>query len=274
MLTDDLLSLDQAARYIRRPKRELRELIRRGSIPAVRRDAKWMVQRRDLSAYAPAMAITTRIEPSIVAPKAAANSTDPGTPREEILAFISLLRDRDEQLALLQDERARLAGQVGYLQAQLADREARLSAGETTRLEPMRSLPARAGSGDDASIGLATNGSTLNAFVESTESESGREPDAANTSMAEINLPELPSLAPLAAPPYSASIAAPLLHVVALEAQPDSIDGGDRQIGDNKVDDKEWEMVPPPSIADRQVVAGRSRSIVRSLGNVLRRLQR
>src|SRR5260370_33227889 len=60
MVTDDFLSLDQAARLLRRSKQDLREMVRSGQVPAIRKDARWMVHRRDLPAIPPAGGVAVR----------------------------------------------------------------------------------------------------------------------------------------------------------------------------------------------------------------------
>ena len=118
MWEDDLLTLEQAAQLTGRAKRALRELAQSGRLPAVRRKGQWLFARADLRAVGYGHS----------ADEARNGQAAPMPPvREEMMALLELLRQRDAQIGALQDERMRLAGQVGFLQGQLLEREQRLS---------------------------------------------------------------------------------------------------------------------------------------------------
>ena len=128
MHEDDLLTLDQAAELSGLGKATLREMVRIGRLPAVRREGRWSIARADL-AWLPLVAprggsAKARKE----APEPDQSASAPAGPqlRSEVLAMIDVLRERDAQIAGLQDERMRLAGQVGFLQGQLGEREERV----------------------------------------------------------------------------------------------------------------------------------------------------
>jgi hypothetical protein len=52
-----------------------------------------------------------------------------------MLLILEMLREKDEQIARLQEDRVRLSGQVGYLQAQVQERDARLRLVEAAAIE-------------------------------------------------------------------------------------------------------------------------------------------
>jgi hypothetical protein len=165
MFEDEYLTLGRAEAEYKLPKRELRRLVRTGRLPAIRKDGRWHIHRSDLTPFevragkspeqalrrdagtpTPALPGTARWSPA---------STADVEGRPEMLALIELLKQRDDRLAELQDERVRLASQVGYLQAQLAERDARLRLLEAGAIEPSLAegrLHAEAGGEQPASV--------------------------------------------------------------------------------------------------------------------------
>ena len=53
----------------------------------------------------------------------------------DILMILEMLREKDQQIARLQEDRVRLSGQVGYLQAQVSERDTRLRLLEAAAIE-------------------------------------------------------------------------------------------------------------------------------------------
>jgi hypothetical protein len=133
MQPDNYLTLGEAATISGRSKRNMRDLVRSGRMPAIRRDGRWHIHRTDL--------IDSRLPPGAGAPELrdkpsqAVPAGGQFEAREEFLALIRMVREKDEQLTKMQDERIRLAGQVGYLQAQLAERDIRLRLLEAAAIE-------------------------------------------------------------------------------------------------------------------------------------------
>ncbi len=89
-----------------------------------------------------------------------------------MLALLEMLREKDEQIARLQEDRVRLSGQVGYLQAQVGDRDARLKLLEAATIESAAPRLLRAAAGSESvsssqSLGVsggdaATSASSVN----------------------------------------------------------------------------------------------------------------
>jgi excisionase family DNA binding protein len=125
-----LLSLEEAAERTGYRKRELRALVREGRLPAVRSGKRWQVAPADLAAL-----------PTRRSPATEPVPTEPPTPEPEtlpavevpaektadpLMALIELLRERDQKLGELLEERSQLTGQVGFLLGQLSEREERI----------------------------------------------------------------------------------------------------------------------------------------------------
>jgi excisionase family DNA binding protein len=128
MHEEDLLTLDQAAELSGLGKATLREMVRSGRLPAVRREGRWSIARADL-AWLPLVAPrggSAKARKGAPEPDQSASAPASSQLRSEVLAMIDLVRERDAQIADLQDERVRLAGQVGFLQGQLGEREERV----------------------------------------------------------------------------------------------------------------------------------------------------
>ncbi|MDB5076751.1 MAG: hypothetical protein JWO42_2930 [Chloroflexi bacterium] len=144
MFEDEYLTLGKAETESNLPKRDLRRLVRTGRLPAIRKDGRWHIHREDLSKLelragqapdgAPDHNDGVAMPGALETANASHTPADAGG-RAEMLALIELLKERDDRLATLQDERVRLASQVGYLQAQLAERDARLHLLEATAIE-------------------------------------------------------------------------------------------------------------------------------------------
>lgn len=118
-----LLTLDEAVARSGYRKKTLIALLHNGRLPGARRDGEWLIAAADLSSLPP----PAKSAAASAAPKAQrARLLPPDPGHHELDALLTLLRDRDQQVAALQDERARLAGQVGFLQAQLLERESRI----------------------------------------------------------------------------------------------------------------------------------------------------
>ena len=148
MTIDDLITIQQAAKLSGRGKKTVLALIERGALPAVRRDGQWMIARADLvfmfplaetRAPEPAATATPRqpspAEPSATVPPQPESSVQSAPSREsppppeqrgDVAMLLEMLRQRDEQVNRLQEERAQLTGQIGFLQGLLVEREARL----------------------------------------------------------------------------------------------------------------------------------------------------
>ncbi len=117
-----LLTLEEAATRCGYRKRDLRALLRDGRLPAIRAGGHWRVAPADL-ALLPG-------RPALPTPAALPTTADsPPTPDTDLVAaLIELLRERDRKMAELQEERAQLTGQVGFLLGQLTEREERILA--------------------------------------------------------------------------------------------------------------------------------------------------
>jgi hypothetical protein len=194
------------------------------------------------------------------------------TPRDEILAFIGLLRDRDEQLALLQDERARLTGQVGYLQAQLADRDARLVALESAAVNTPRQLPAHTSSGShDARIdqSASAEGETPPRVAAPAPESNGRlEAPSEVTSGPETDCVASDSKAPSGMDQQPA----PLLAAPNVPTQTATIDASGAALVDPPQPDDPHSAAAIPRPGDRlQSTLARSRAAVQSLRKSIRR---
>jgi excisionase family DNA binding protein len=136
---DEYLTLEQAAALTGLRKRELRAMVRSGRLPAIRRERCWYVQRTDVVAWREA-ATMKKARATNQHDQATNVPVQRGAEREELLLVLHMLQEKDAQLATLQEERVRLAGQVGFLQAQLAERDVRLQLLEATNEPPQ--LPA------------------------------------------------------------------------------------------------------------------------------------
>jgi excisionase family DNA binding protein len=125
-----LLSLEEAAERSGYRKRELRALVREGRLPAVRSGKRWQVAPVDLAALPTRNGAAP--EPLPTGPAAAEPETLPTieVPTEKaadpLMALIELLRERDQKLGELLEERSQLTGQVGFLLGQLSEREERI----------------------------------------------------------------------------------------------------------------------------------------------------
>ncbi|HEY8286599.1 MAG TPA: helix-turn-helix domain-containing protein [Chloroflexota bacterium] len=118
MVEPQLLSLEEAAARAGVRKRDVRRLVIDGRLPAVRADGRWRIAAPDLDRL---LAKTTS-ETSIAHPEVAEPA--PGArPVSELSVLIDMLRDRDRQLGELQDERAQLSSQIGFLLGRLSERE-------------------------------------------------------------------------------------------------------------------------------------------------------
>jgi excisionase family DNA binding protein len=115
-----LLTLEEAATRCGYRKRDLRALVRDGRLPAIRAGGHWRVAPADLALLPGRPALPTPAALPTTADSPPTPSTDP------VAALIELLRERDRKLAELQDERAQLTGQVGFLLGQLTEREERI----------------------------------------------------------------------------------------------------------------------------------------------------
>jgi hypothetical protein len=143
MTEHEWLTLGRAALISGYRKKALLALIERGRLPALRRDGKWLVARADLARLAP-LTMPSSAPPSseskdaLAEPLRAAQSST-----MDLGPLLEALRDRDEQIAQLQEERARMAGQIGFLQGVLVEREARLRLLEAqpARVDPHRARP-------------------------------------------------------------------------------------------------------------------------------------
>jgi hypothetical protein len=131
MTEREWLTLRQAASLSGYSKKALLALVERGHLPAARTDGKWLIAAADLvrlprPAPATARQKAPAHDPLLVPPEIpTAPASSLGPPRAELALLLDALRERDEQIARLQEERARLAGQVGFLQGLLIEREAR-----------------------------------------------------------------------------------------------------------------------------------------------------
>ena len=141
MSNQDLLTLREAADFSGRGKKTLQSLVERGTLPAVRQDGQWLVARSDLALLyqlelQAAAAITLPDSdplpqqrehkhsgkgsapdaadvPSIASLEPFAAAQEPHTQppqRSEVALLLKMLRQRDEQIATLQEDRARLSG--------------------------------------------------------------------------------------------------------------------------------------------------------------------
>jgi len=135
-----LLTLDEAAARSGYRKRELRALVREGRLPAVRAGKRWQIAPADLAGL-PSRITTPEPTPLPTVEVAAGTSADP------LIALIELLRERDQKLTELLEERSQLTGQVGFLLGQLSEREERIQRLEQAMLsdsaqQSMKALPA------------------------------------------------------------------------------------------------------------------------------------
>jgi hypothetical protein len=131
MMEHNELTLSEAAAATGMAKRQVREMVRQGRLPASRRDGAWYVLRADLDALRgrPAAALSSNadLRPAL--------NTQPAEPRPETPALIEMLREKDAMIARLQDERVHQARELGYLHAQLAERDLRLRLLEGSAIE-------------------------------------------------------------------------------------------------------------------------------------------
>jgi hypothetical protein len=153
--SSEILTLRQAAARCGRSRKELQVLIERGALPALRRDDRWLINATDLALLFPAVSGDQGGRPvASAAPEATATSLSLSSapegipplgeppadgmsaaqPGGEVALLRELLRQRDEQIMALQEERARLSGQIGFLQGLLVEREARLQLQERATL--------------------------------------------------------------------------------------------------------------------------------------------
>ncbi|HVC79262.1 MAG TPA: helix-turn-helix domain-containing protein [Chloroflexota bacterium] len=121
MVEPHLLTLEEAAARAGLRKRDVRRLVIDGRLPAVRADGRWRIAAADLDRLPIKTAPNAPITDSIV-PEA---DPDPG-PASELSLVLDMLRERDRHLNDLQDERARLSSQVGFLLGRLSEREERI----------------------------------------------------------------------------------------------------------------------------------------------------
>ncbi|HXT37988.1 MAG TPA: helix-turn-helix domain-containing protein [Chloroflexota bacterium] len=121
MVEPHLLTLEEAATRAGLRKRDVRRLVIAGRLPAVRADGRWRIAAPDLDRLpAKAAPTTPSADPTVAEPK-----PDP-RPAGELSILIEMLRERDRHLSDLQDERARLSSQVGFLLGRLSEREDRI----------------------------------------------------------------------------------------------------------------------------------------------------
>jgi len=121
MANPHLLTLEEAAARAGLRKRDVRRLVIDGRLPAVRADGRWRVAMSDLDRL-PTTATPTSPHADRGEPEPEPN---PG-PAGELSIVLAMLRERDQQLNDLQDERARLSSQVGFLLGRLSEREERI----------------------------------------------------------------------------------------------------------------------------------------------------
>lgn len=114
------LSLDRAAAASGIERRALRELLRSGRLPAVRRKGRWRVARRDL---APLAALTSLERLA----GASALGTAPSAERDGSPSLATVLAERDAAIRRLEEDRLQMARLIGFLQAQVHERDARLA---------------------------------------------------------------------------------------------------------------------------------------------------
>ena len=119
-----LLTLEEAATHIGYRKRELRALVREGRLPAVRAGKRWQVAPSDLPCC-PRGSPRRRSLNRLLPPKPQPSGPRP-TKSDPMIALIELLRERDQKLTELLEERSQLTGQVGFLLGQLSEREERI----------------------------------------------------------------------------------------------------------------------------------------------------
>ncbi len=133
-----LLTLEEAAIRSGYRKRELRALVREGRLPAVRSGKRWQVATADLAILPSRIVSPTDPAPPDPAPPEPEALSTVEAPAEKnadpVIALIELLRERDQRLAELLEERSLLTGQVGFLLGQLSEREERIQWLERTAL--------------------------------------------------------------------------------------------------------------------------------------------
>lgn len=131
MMEHNELTLSEAAATTGIAKRQVREMVRQGRLPASRRDGAWYVLRADLDVLRDRPATA----PSTNAALRPALNTQPAEARPETPVLIEMLREKDALIAHLQDERVHQARELGYLHAQLAERDLRLRLLEGSAIE-------------------------------------------------------------------------------------------------------------------------------------------
>src|SRR5581483_6406337 len=107
----ELLSIQQAAAISGRKKKALLALVEQGRLPAVRRQGRWLIARDDLARLPPSQAEAAQAQAAPPDGATLRASAPPAGTRDELVVLLDALRQRDEQIARLQDERAHLTGQ-------------------------------------------------------------------------------------------------------------------------------------------------------------------
>ncbi len=214
MSIDDHLTLSQASSQSGRSKRELRSLAHSGKLPAIRRGKRWLVSRADLVSLGQPVA-TVQVAGIEKPPATELDGRESSTAHANFLMLLEMLRDRDEQIARLQEDRVRLSGQVGYLQAQVSDRDNRLKLLEgatiegTSRRMLVESAETPAPSSGDAVVSHTRSAShvPMNGNVTATEPErqDSAHPAAPEPGMQPANDAERGSAAAAAGAPVEAA---------------------------------------------------------------------
>lgn len=172
MTDQDWLTLRQAARRSGYRKKVLLALVERGQVPAVRRAHRWLIAPADLAHLrpaatpsAPAPGAPISAAPGAGETRAAAEAQGTVDGRGDLTPLLDALRARDEQIARLQEERARMAGQIGFLQGLLVEREVRLRVLEAlpaTHAEPpVAATPVVAASTPDVARATGPDGAII-----------------------------------------------------------------------------------------------------------------
>jgi excisionase family DNA binding protein len=124
-MNDEWLSLGQAAALSGLERQTLRELLRSGRLPGIRQQGRWRIARADLAA----LGERRPSGPGRGGPNRASSAVS-----GEQAQLAMILREREAEIRRLQDERLQMARLIGFLQARVMERDARIAVLEARAL--------------------------------------------------------------------------------------------------------------------------------------------